>query len=487
MASMEELREVRVQKLKELRRRGIDPYPAHVERTFSIADLKSRFDELAASGESVKVTGRIRAIRSHGVSTFFDTQDGSGQLQVFCEETKLGKDTYSLISELLDIGDFVEVTGTTFVTKQGAPTVNSSNLKIIEKALRPIPEEHFGLKDVEEKLRRRYLDLIVIEATRNLFVRKAQFWKSARSFLEEHSFIEVDTPALEDVPGGADARPFITHHNALDRDFYLRISLELPLKKIIIGGLERVYEIGKVFRNEGISPEHLQDYLLCEFYWAYADYNDLMGLLENMHRHIVEETTGGVTTMYDGREINWAGTWPRVDFYKIITDQLGQDLSGLDTQELRTYAKSLGIGAETQWEKGRILDYIWKKKVRPHILQPTFIIHHPIEVSPLAKRLPDEPSRVERVQLVAAGTELGNGWSELNDPLDQREGFKMQQQMREAGDEEAQMTDESYLEALEYGMPPTAGYGFSERLFSILMDRPVRETVVFPPMREEHD
>ena len=487
MASLEELREVRIAKLNKLRTMGLDPYPSRVTRTHGIGEVVRNFEEIKNSETTVGIAGRIRGMRLHGGSAFLDIEDGGGAIQVFCEEKKLGGDTYAIVRELTDIGDFIETSGTVFLTKQDQQTIQATTFRVISKALRPIPEEHFGLKDTEVLFRRRYLDLLVNAETRELFARKARFWKSVRSFLDAHGFIEVDTPALLDVPGGADARPFITHHNALDRDFYLRISLELPLKKIIIGGLERVYEIGKVFRNEGISPEHLQDYLLCEFYWAYADYNDLMGLLENMHRHIVEETTGGVTTMYDGREINWAGTWPRVDFYKIITDQLGQDLSGLDTQELRTYAKSLGLQLETQWEKGRILDYIWKKKVRPHILQPTFIIHHPIEVSPLAKRLPDEPSRVERVQLVAAGTELGNGWSELNDPLDQRERFKMQQQMREAGDEEAQMTDESYLEALEYGMPPTAGYGFSERLFSILMDRPVRETVVFPPMREEHD
>src|SRR3989344_1837309 len=456
MASMEELREVRVQKLKELRRRGIDPYPAHVERTFSIADLKSRFDELAASGESVKVTGRIRAIRSHGVSTFFDTQDGSGQLQVFCEETKLGKDTYSLISELLDIGDFVEVTGTTFVTKQGAPTVNSSNLKIIEKALRPIPEEHFGLKDVEEKLRRRYLDLIVIEATRNLFVRKAQFWKSARSFLEEHSFIEVDTPALEDVPGGADATPFVTHYNALDRDFYLRISLELPLKKIIIGGLERIYEIGKIFRNEGTSAEHLQDYLHCEFYWAYADYNDLMGMVENLYKKIIEGTTGELATRYNEGMIEWCVPWPQMDYFELLERHLGIKLDEYDTDKLRSYAKEQDLEIPDEWGRGRIIDYIWKKKVRPHIMQPIFLINHPIEVSPLAKRLESDARRVQRVQVIAAGTELGNGWSELNDPIEQRARFEEQAALREKGDEEAQMMDESFVEALEYGMPPTA-------------------------------
>ncbi len=487
MASLEELRNVRLKKLEKLREKGIDPYPAEVTRTHTIADAHAGFDVLEKEEAKVTLVGRIKGLRAHGGSTFIDLEDGTGTVQVFCEEEKLGGESYGLVSELSDLGDFIEVTGTFFVTKQGTRTLNARAYRIITKALRPIPEEYFGLKDTEERLRRRYLDLIANKETRELFRKKAQFWRSARTFFEEHGFIEIDTPALEDVPGGADAAPFVTHHNALDRDFYLRISLELPLKKAVIGGFEKVYEIGKVFRNEGISAEHLQDYLLCEFYWAYADYRDMMGLVESLYRKLVEETTESLTTTYDGKEINWAGEWERATFTDLIKKECAINVEEMSRDELATWAEKNNLPLEDWWGTGRIMDIIWKKKIRPNIAGPLFVIHHPIEVSPLAKKLPGELSRVQRLQVIAAGTELGNGWSELNDPPDQRERFTEQQALREKGDNEAQMKDESFLEALEYGMPPTAGFGFSERLFAVLMDRPVRETVLFPPMRKEED
>jgi lysyl-tRNA synthetase class 2 len=323
--------------------------------------------------------------------------------------------------------------------------------------------------------------------TRELFVKKAHFWKSARSFLEEHGFFEVDTPALEEIPGGADARPFITHHNALDRDFYLRISLELPLKKVIIGGFEKIYEIGRVFRNEGISTEHLQDYLECEFYWAYADYQDMMGLVENMYRRLTEETTRGVETRYEDHTVRWSGEWERADFHELIQSKLGVDLSKFEEGKLLEWGKKHELRIEEWWGRGRIIDYIWKKKVRPQIAGPLLLLHHPMDVSPLAKERIEKPGTVERFQVIVAGTEVGNGWSELNDPLEQARRFDEQEVLRRRGDEEAQRKDESFIEALEYGMPPTAGFGFSERLFSVLVGRPIRETVLFPPMKKKND
>jgi lysyl-tRNA synthetase class 2 len=487
MASLEELRSERLRKLETLRARKLDPYPARVSRSHTTAELHRDFEHLAAEKKVVQAVGRVRGVRLHGGSSFIDIEDGSGKLQIFAEQKTLGEECYAVVRELTDAGDFIEVSGTLFKTKKEEETLAAATFRIIAKALRPVPEEHFGLKDTEERLRKRYLDLIANPETKDIFVRKARFWSSIREFLAEHGFLEVDTPVLEEVPGGADATPFVTHYDALDQDFYLRISLELPLKKIIIGGLERVYEIGKIFRNEGISAEHLQDYLHCEFYWAYADYNDLIGMVENLYKKVIEETTGGLKTRHEESAIEWGVPWPRLDYFELLEKHLGVRLDAYDDDRLRRYAEGLELEIPAEWERGRILDYIWKKKVRPGIIQPIFLINHPVEVSPLAKRREDDPRRVERVQVIAAGTELGNGWSELNDPLEQRARFEEQMKLREKGDVEAQMMDESFVEALEYGMPPTAGFGFSERLFSVLMNKPIRETVIFPPMREEHD
>jgi lysyl-tRNA synthetase class 2 len=489
MASLEELKEARRTKLDGLRARGIDPYPAHVTRTHTAQEVSKRFDELAKTGEKIFLVGRIRGMRSHGGSTFFDIEDGTGQFQVFADKTNLGEKTYEVIEKFTDIGDFVETSGTLFTTKQETKTLEANTFKIISKALRPIPDEYFGLKDTEERLRNRYLDLLANPKSREVFRAKARFWKAVRNYLESHSFIEVDTPALQSVPGGADARPFKTHHNALDRDFYLRISLEIPLKKIIIGGFEKVYEIGKVFRNEGISSEHLQDYLEGEFYIAYADRDEMMGLVENLFKSVVEETTGSLVTEHrSAGEIDWAGKWERESFTDLLEEKLGIPINSMSEQELRKYAVDQELDIEPAWGSGHILDYLWKKRVRPSILGPLFIVDHPVDISPLAKAHLDDSTRVLRFQVVVAGTEVGNGWAELNDPLEQTKRFDAQEKLRAKGDEEAQQKDASFIEALEYGMPPTAGFGFSERLFSVIMGLPIRETVLFPPMREDaHD
>lgn len=486
MASIEELRFVREEKINELKNRGINPYFSSSQRTHSINEVARNFEGISSSQEQITIAGRIRGLRSHGGSLFMDIEDATGTLQAFFERSVLGDEKYETVSKLLDLGDIIDATGTLFKTAKEVQTIKVSQYHLLTKSLRPLPDTHFGLKDKEERLRRRYLDLAVNFETRELFKKKATFWRSARNFLEERGFLEVDTPALQDVPGGADATPFITHHNALDKDLYLRISLEIPLKKMIIGGFEKIYEIGKVFRNEGISSEHLQDYIECEFYWAYADYTDMMALVESMYRYLAEQTTGSLTTVYDGKEIDWAGAWERADFNELIEKHLGIDLKKLNKEDdLRQYANEQGLETEPEWGWGRILDHIWKKKVRPHVVGPLFLVHHPVEISPLAKSSYSHPAVVERLQVIAGGMEVGNGWSELNDPIEQRKRFELQQALRDKGDTEAQMKDESYIEALEYGMPPTAGFGFSERLFSLFMDKPVRETVVFPPMREE--
>ena len=306
-----------------------------------------------------------------------------------------------------------------------------------------------------------------------------------REFLESKGFMEVEMNALEQVPGGAEAEPFVTHHNALDRDYFLRISLELPLKKLLVGGFERVFEIGRIFRNEGISTEHLQDYMQMEFYWAYADYDQLMDLIEELYKKIIENVTGGLKTSYDGKEIDWSGSWPKVRYFDIFKEKTGLDLNTVTDAELQSYAKAEHIKFENNQGRGRVIDLIYKKKVRPSLIQPCFLINPPVEIEPLAKKDPKNPKEVQRMQILAGGTELGKGFSELNDPIDQRERFEAQAVLRDAGDKEAQMLDEDFVEALEYGMPPAAGFGLSERLFSVIMDKSIRETVFFPPMKEE--
>lgn len=481
----EQLYNDRLKKLEALRAAGIDPYPAKSHRSHTIAEVIEKFAALSKQRKKIILAGRIRGIRQHGGIVFANLEDGSGRIQFMLREEDLGAKKFASFEEYFDIGDFVQVIGTLTETKRGEKTLLLSDFTILAKSLRALPEQWHGLSDLEIRLRRRYLDMIANPEVRAMFVKKSAFWKAIREFLEKAGFLEVDTPVLEDKTGGADATPFVTHYNALDRNFYLRISLELPLKKIIVGGFEKVFEIGKVFRNEGISPEHLQDYLHCEFYWAYADYEELMEIVEKLYKHIVKETTGGTVTEWQGHKLDWGKTWPRLDYFELVEKEAGVDLEKISEGELAKTAKKMGVEIERGWGKGRIIDYIFKKKVRPKLIQPSFLINHPVEVSPLAKKNAKLPGRVERVQVVAAGSEVGNGWSELNDPIDQRERFEEQTKLREAGDEEAQMMDESFVEALEYGMPPTAGFGLSERLFAILMDKPIRETVVFPPMREE--
>jgi lysyl-tRNA synthetase class 2 len=324
-------------------------------------------------------------------------------------------------------------------------------------------------------------------ATRDIFIKKNKFWSSMREFLVKKGFLELEMPVLEAVPGGAEAEPFITHHNALDRDFYLRISLELPLKKMLVAGYEKVFEIGRIFRNEGISPEHLQDYTQMEFYWAYGDFEKMMDFCQEMYQHVIKETFGNLEIPYQGQIINWGGTWPRQDYFELFKKYTGIDLNTATEEDLKSYADQKHIKYEDFAGRGRIIDLIFKKTIRilPEVAtQPSFLVNQPVELEPLAKRDPKNPKVVQRMQILACGSELGKGFGELNDPIDQRQRFDDQMRLRAAGDGEAQMLDEDYVEAMEYGMPPAAGFGISERLFAVLMDKSIRETVIFPPMKE---
>jgi len=485
-----------------------ESYPAGFDKQFSCAELlalaeKNKPPELTndikISGKLLQTAGRIMTLRPHGQLVFANLNDASGKIQIALTENSSSKQSWEL-AQLLDMGDIVGVAGILVKTKRGEITLLCQDVVLLSKALRPLPEKYHGLKDVETRLRQRYLDLMMNPEVRDLFYKKSLFWQATRNFMTQKGFMEVDTPALEAVAGGADANPFKTHHDALDQDFYLRISLELPLKRLLVGGFEKVFEIGKVFRNEGIDTEHLQDYDMCEFYWAYADYNKLMDFTQEMYQTLVKDVThapeslrdtvrgtaGGLKTTYQGQIIDWSGKWPREDYFALIKKHSGVDLSGItNVKELRKILEKHKVRYEENMGAGRLIDLFWKKLVRPKVVGPLFVINHPIEVSPLAKKHAKLPGRVQRMQIIVAGSELGNGFSELNDPVDQKQRFEGQMKLREAGDSEAMMLDEDYIRALEYGMPPAAGFGFSERLFAFIMDKPVRETVLFPPMRSK--
>ena len=459
-------------------------FPYKGKRNASASFFMERFGALLRSGKTVTLAGRISAWRDQGKIIFADLVDEGGKTQlVFNKKEMKGFDT---AQQTFEAGDIVEASGKAFKTKRGEKSLLVRSARMLAKGIRPVPSSWFGLEDVDARFRKRYLDLLLNEETRNIFRRKALFWDTIRGFLKEEGYLEVEMPILEPIPGGAEAEPFVTHHNALDEDFYLRISLELPLKKMLVGGFEKVFEIGRIFRNEGIDREHLQDYTQMECYAAYEDYNDMMCFVERMYKRTIKVLFGTMILKdAEGKKINWGKKWQKVDYFSAFKKETGINLSNAERDELFRKAKSLGLAFETNVGKGRLIDLIYKKTVRPKLIQPCFLIDPPVEIEPLAKRSRKDSLRVERFQVVAYGTELGKGFSELNDPRDQRVRFEDQMREREAGDLEAQRLDEDFLEALEYGMPPASGFGMSERLFSVLMNKPIRETVVFPPMRSD--
>jgi len=473
----------RRKKLERLKNAGIDPYPARVARSFEIARAITDFSKIEASAKSISLAGRLRSLRDQGKIVFADLEDESGRIQLVLKEDTL-KDI-GLWQSVLDLGDFISATGPLFTTKRGEKSMEVHTLQMAAKSLLPLPDKWEGLEDPDLRLRKRHLDLIATPELRELFKKKSVFWETFRGALNSEGFLEVETPALESLPGGAEAEPFKTHHNALDEDFYLRISLELPLKRLLVGGFDKVFEIGRIFRNEGVDREHLQDYTALEFYWAYADYDDLMALVEKLYKEVIKNVCGDLTSECDGKKIDWSKKWPKVDYVEAFKKANGIDPTEASHDELAKIAKSLKLEFEKSVGKGRLIDLIYKKTVRPKLVEPCFLINPPVEIEPLAKRHPKNPKVVERFQVVACGTELGKGFSELNDPLDQRARFEDQMKLRAAGDKEAQHLDEDFIEALEYGMPPAAGFGVSERLFAVLMDRPIRETVFFPLMRKK--
>lgn len=484
-------RSARINKLTALRENGIDPYPSTSVRTKDIHSVLEDFSSLLDSETAISVAGRLRLLRRHGGSTFALLQDESGTIQLFFNKKIIGEDQYNLLKEI-DVADFLSVTGIVFTTKTEEKTVQVQSFSLLSKALLPLPDKFHGLKDEEYRYRHRYVDLIVNEEVRDLFKLRSKFIHHLRNHMFGAGFMEVETPVLENIPGGAEAEPFITHHNALDIDLYLRISLELHLKRLTVGGYEKIFEVGKVFRNEGVSPQHLQEFTMMEFYWAYANNENLLEFVQNLYQDIIQKTFGTLKITYHGNELDFSGKWERLDYTELFKRHSNIDLGEIESSEdLKKAIKKeqISIKIDPAAGLGRLIDQVYKKTVRPNLIQPCFLINHPVEISPLAKRNPNNPRLVERHQVLIMGAEVGNGFSELNDPLDQRARFDEQMKLREAGDSEAQMIDEDFVIALEHGMPPTAGFGVGiDRLFMILTDQPsVRDVVFFPTMRPKHE
>ncbi|MBI2056122.1 MAG: lysine--tRNA ligase [Candidatus Sungbacteria bacterium] len=482
--AFEEIRNERIKKLGILREQGIDPYPSAVARTHEIAEAIKKFSALSRSKKAAVIAGRITAKREHGGSMFLDIQDGTGALQVFFKEDVLNVE-YKLAVETLDIGDFVEVSGKPFQTKRGEKTIEASQWKMLAKSLRPLPEKWHGLQDVEERFRKRYLDLVMSEDVRRRFTLRSLTVRAIRNFFDSEGFLEVETPLLHPIAGGALAKPFMTHHNALDIDLYLRVAPELYLKRLLVGGFDRVYELGKSFRNEGIDPSHNPEFTSIEWYAAYWDENKMMENVEECMRSILKEVGLGSGVMFDGKEINFENPFTRIEFkevlkrYALITDY---DRETRDS--LATRARQLGVDAKAHESKGKIADEIYKKVCRPYLVQPTFITRHPLDISPLAKKS-EKSDEVRRFQLIAGGLEIVNAFAELNDPLDQKNRLEDQTKMKEGGEEETHPFDEDFVEALEYGMPPAAGSAIGiDRLIMLLTDtKNIKEVILFPTMR----
>ena len=482
-----EYREQRIRKLADIREAGLDPYPARVKTTHTASEAIAAF-EAAAVEEHVEVTvaGRIVAMRVMGKAAFSHISDRTGRIQIYLRLDKLGQEAYSLLRRVLDLGDFIGVSGRLFRTRTGEITVEADAVEVLSKGLRPPPEKWHGLRDVEARYRQRYLDLLASEEARRVFTMRTQIVSAIRKYLDDRGFMEVETPVLQPIYGGAAARPFVTQHNALDRQLYLRISDELYLKRLIIGGLDRVYEIGHDFRNEGISAKHNPEFTQIEVYQAYADYHDMMDLVEGVYSHVADEVIGQRVLSYQGHEIDLTPPWNRITMREAILAATGVDIEQRqDLRSLRQEAEDRGLEIAPRPNWGKLVDELFSTYVEPNLVQPTFVIDYPVEISPLAKKKPGAPHLVERFEFFIGGLECGNAFSELNDPLDQRDRFEAQAAAMALGDDEAHPTDEDFLTALEYGMPPTGGLGWGiDRMVMILTDRAsIREVILFPQLR----
>jgi len=491
---LSDLQEIRRQKVDAFRERGIDPYPTRTERSHTTTEALALFDEADAAGTltegelatEVGVAGRIVSFRHMGKTVFAHVRDGYGQLQLYIRKDVVGEDVYADVLKLYDLGDFVQAKGTLFRTKTGEVSLRVTELRILSKALNAPPEKWHGVTDVETRYRQRYVDLIANADVRRVFEIRSKTVSAIRRFLDARDYIEVETPTLQPLYGGAAARPFTTFHNALSQTFYLRIADELYLKRLLVGGFERVYEICKDFRNEGIDKNHSPEFTMLEFYEAYGDYETMMELVENMISTVVTEVHGSPVFTYQGQEIDVTTPWPRKTLREAILEASGIDYTAYpDQASLFAIAREKGVDVEEGLVWPRIVDELLKHFVRPHQIQPLFLIDYPVELSPLAKRKPDDPTHVERFQPYIGGGEIGNSFTELNDPMDQLARFLEQQKDREAGDDEAMPIDTDFVTALMYGMPPTGGVGIGiDRLVMLLADQPtLRDVILFPAMR----
>ncbi|UOQ49487.1 lysine--tRNA ligase [Gracilibacillus caseinilyticus] len=491
----EELNEhmrVRLEKMHSYREQGIDPFGDKFVRSHLAEELRESYDqfskeELEEQGIETTVAGRIMTKRGKGKAGFSHIQDLSGQIQLYVRKDRIGEEAYEIFKSA-DLGDIVGVTGTVFKTNVGELSVKANKFTILTKSLRPLPEKFHGLKDVEQRYRQRYLDLITNMDSKNTFILRSKIIQSMRRYLDDRGFLEVETPMMHGIPGGASARPFETHHNALDIPLYMRIAIELHLKRLIVGGMEKVYEIGRVFRNEGVSTRHNPEFTMIELYEAYADYHDIMELVENMVAHIAKEVTGSATIMYGEEEINLEPSWTRLHMVDAIKEYTGVDFWKKTTdEEAKALAKEHGVDIEDTMTYGHIVNEFFEQKVEDKLIQPTFVYGHPVAISPLAKKNKEDDRFTDRFELFIVGREHANAFSELNDPVDQRERFEAQVKEKEQGNDEAHEMDEDFLEALEYGMPPTGGLGIGiDRLVMLLTNSPsIRDVLLFPQMRNK--
>lgn len=484
--ALEEIRNERLAKLDLLKQEGVEPFPIDTHRTHDIAAFLAGHAQLETSKATVVLDGRILALREHGGSIFLDLDDGSARTQGYLQRDMLGEDAYALFTKTVDTGDIVELEGSAYTTKRGMASLQVRSWRMLAKTLQPIPDQWFGLKDEDERFRKRYLDILLSSETAARIRRRSAFWNTIRAYLLARGFVEVETPVLETIPGGAEAAPFLTHHNALDIDVYLRISAgELWQKKLLVAGLPKTFEIGRIFRNEGMSTEHLQDYTQLEFYEAYSDYTHGMKMIEDLYQTVAREVYGTQRFTIKGMEVDLGADWAVYDFCALMEKAYGFDpreAPHLPFSALQAQLEKLDTDTRDIHDVGRAVDVLWKK-IRKDIVGPGFLVNVPVYLEPLAKKSVADPHVVERFQVMLAGSELGKGFSELNDPIDQAERFSHQGALRDAGDEEAQIPDAEYVEALEHGMPPAFGFGVSERLFSFLEGVPVREAQIFPLMR----
>lgn len=486
MASLEEIRQGRLSKLEILKGKGINPYPATVPRDFPISFLKTNFDAQVSSGAKVSVAGRVMALRGQGAILFAVLFDGTEKIQAIIKKDSLPEEVFSLFVDTVDIGDFISVTGTPLLSKTGEQSIMMDSWVMAGKTLLPLPEKWHGLQDVDERYRKRYLDFLMDDDLRVLMVKKSKFWSVARNFLNTEGFLEVETPTLEVTTGGAEARPFKTHHNDYDLDVFMRISVgELWQKRLMAAGFEKTFELGRVYRNEGSSPEHLQEFTNLEFYASFMTFEDGKELVKKLYKKLAIETFGKTEFETRGHKFDLVGEWKELDYVETVKKITGVDVISDSVETLQSKLDELNVKYDGN-NRERMTDSLWKY-CRKSIAGPAFLINHPKLVAPLSKENPDNANLTKTFQVILAGSELGRAHAELNDPVDQAQRFSKQKELIEGGDEEAMMSDDEYVEMLEYGMPPTFGFGFGERLFAFLADKPLRELQTFPLMRPKSE